>query len=112
MDKNLKQGTLELVLLSALERRPMYGLEILKAVEEGSSGLFKFKEGSLYPSLHKLVDAGCIESEWQPSSVGGAPRKVYQITETGLAQLERKKLEWSDLRSGLDALLGLKGRTL
>ena len=111
MDKTLKQGTLELILLSALERQSMYGLEILKAVEVRSSGLFQFKEGSLYPSLHKLVDAGFIESEWQPSSVGGAPRKVYRITDTGLGQLERKKLEWQNLRSSLDSLLGLSAGT-
>ena len=111
MDKNLKQGTLELVLLSALERQPMYGLEILKAVQERTNGLFQFKEGSLYPSLHKLVDGRFIESEWQPSSVGGAPRKVYRITDTGLGQLERKKLEWQNLRSSLDSLLGLSAGT-
>ena len=112
MDKNLKQGTLELVLLSALERQPMYGLEILKAIETRTNGLFQFKEGSLYPSLHKLVDADLIESEWQTSSVGGAPRKVYCITEAGLKQLERKKLEWQDLRSSLDALLSPGARTV
>ncbi len=101
----LKSGTLDLVLLAALQDRPRYGLEILEHIEARSGGLFDMKEGSLYPALHRLVRAGWIDSEWQPSTQGGAPRKVYHLTDSGLSALTSKRSEWQGLRGAVDALL-------
>ena len=101
----LKSGTLDLALLSALEEQPRYGLEILHHVNGRSGGLFDMKEGSLYPALHRLVKAGWVDSEWQESSKGGAPRKVYRLTDSGLGALREKKAEWRTLRGAMDALL-------
>lgn len=101
----LKSGTLDLALLAALEDRPRYGLEILKYVNEQSGGLFDLREGSLYPALTRLVKAGWIEADWQPSDKGGAPRKVYKLTDDGAAALTEKRQEWRTLRGALDALL-------
>jgi PadR family transcriptional regulator, regulatory protein PadR len=101
----LKSGTLDLVLLAALADRPRYGLEILEHVRARSGGLFEMKEGSLYPALHRLVRAGWIDSEWQASTQGGAPRKVYHLTESGLGALSNKRQEWQGLRGAVDALL-------
>lgn len=104
----LKSGTLDLALLAALQDQPRYGLEILKHVNERSNGAFDLKEGSLYPALLRLSRAGHIEAEWQPSDQGGAPRKVYRLTDSGLAALAEKRREWSTLRGALDALLRLR----
>ena len=101
----LKSGTLDLALLAALETQPRYGLDILQHVNGRSGGLFDLREGSLYPALHRLVKAGWIESEWQESDKGGAPRKYYHLTDDGRAALTTKKAEWRTLRGGLDALL-------
>lgn len=101
----LKSGTLDLALLAALEHQPRYGLEILKHVNERSQGLFDLREGSLYPALLRLVKAGWVESDWQPSDKGGAPRKVYQLSEDGRAALNAKRQEWRTLRGAMDALL-------
>jgi PadR family transcriptional regulator, regulatory protein PadR len=101
----LKSGTLDLVLLAALQDRPRYGLEILEHIEARSGGLFDMKEGSLYPALHRLVKAGWIDSEWQASEKGGAPRKVYHLTDSGLGALTSKRSEWQGLRGAVDALL-------
>lgn len=101
----LKSGTLDLVLLAALQDRPRYGLEILEYIKARSGGLFDMKEGSLYPALHRLVRAGWLDSEWQPSTQGGAPRKVYHLTDSGLGALQSKRSEWQDLRGAVDALL-------
>lgn len=101
----LKSGTLDLALLAALQDQPRYGLDILKYVNARSGGLFDLREGSLYPALHRLVRAGWVESEWQPSDRGGAPRKVYRLTESGQAALRDKREEWQTLRGALDALL-------
>ncbi|WP_424951177.1 PadR family transcriptional regulator [Deinococcus sp.] len=101
----LKSGTLDLALLSALDGPPRYGLEILQHVNGRSGGLFGLREGSLYPALHRLVKAGWVQSEWQESDKGGAPRKYYRLTDDGLAALSTKKAEWRTLRGALDALL-------
>ena len=101
----LKSGTLDLALLAALQDQPRYGLDILKHVNARSGGLFDLREGSLYPALHRLVRAGWVESEWQPSDKGGAPRKVYCLTDSGQAALQTKREEWRTLRGALDALL-------
>ncbi|MFC6749151.1 PadR family transcriptional regulator [Deinococcus aquaticus] len=71
----LKSGTLDLALLAALQDQPRYGLDILRHVNDRSGGLFDLREGSLYPALHRLVKAGWIESDWQPSDRGGAPAR-------------------------------------
>lgn len=101
----LKSGTLDLALLAALEERPRYGLDILAHVNERSGGLFEMKEGSLYPALARLVKAGWVDTEWQPSDKGGAPRKFYRLTDDGRRTLSAKKQEWRTLRGALDALL-------
>lgn len=101
----LKSGTLDLALLAALETQPRYGLEILQHVNARSGGAFDLREGSLYPALHRLVKASWVESEWQESDKGGAPRKYYHLTESGQAALSEKKAEWRTLRGALDALL-------
>ena len=101
----LKSGTLDLALLAALQEHPRYGLDILKHVNERSAGLFDLREGSLYPALHRLVKAGWIESDWQPSDRGGAPRKVYRLTDSGHGALRQKRQEWQTLRGAVDALL-------
>lgn len=101
----LKSGTLDLALLAALESQPRYGLDILDQVNERSGGLFEMKEGSLYPALARLVRAGWVETEWQPSDKGGAPRKFYRLTDDGRRALSDKKQEWRTLRGAMDALL-------
>lgn len=101
----LKSGTLDLALLAALQDQPRYGLDILKHVNGRSAGTFDLREGSLYPALHRLVKAGWIESDWQASDLGGAPRKVYRLTDDGRTALNTKRQEWQTLRGALDALL-------
>lgn len=101
----MKSGTLDLALLAALQDQPRYGLEILKTINERTGGAFDLREGSLYPALQRLQKAGWIGSEWQPSDKGGAPRKMYKLTESGLKALASKRQEWQTLRGALDALL-------
>ena len=107
MNAKLKAGTLDLILLAVLESQALYGLEILKEVNTRTQGSFDFKEGSLYPALHRLVKAGWVHSHWQDSTVGGAPRKYYELTDKGAKALLEKKAEWSRFSSALDALVKL-----
>ena len=108
MNPKLKQGTLDLMILSVLGRGSLYGLGILEAVNVRSGGAFGFKEGSLYPALHRLVKAGFVTAHWQNSTSGGAPRKYYTLTDAGERALGEKKAEWERLRSAVDSVV-LKG---
>ena len=63
MDSELLKGTLSLLILSLLQRRPMYGYEIVKTVCDETDGALEWKEGSLYPCLHKLERDGLVRSE-------------------------------------------------
>ncbi len=105
MNSSQKQLDLDLVILATLEQAPLYGLEIIKEVQERTNGALAFKEGSLYPALHRLVKLGWVLTEWQPSTTGGAPRKYYQLSDSGISALKKKKLEWNTIRNALDSLI-------
>ncbi|MEY4531356.1 MAG: hypothetical protein RLZZ156_2077 [Deinococcota bacterium] len=106
MNTNQKQLDLELVILAVLEQEALYGLEIIKEVQNRTNHALEFKEGSLYPALHRLVKLGWIDSTWQPSTTGGAPRKYYVLTDDGRSALAKKKLEWTRVKTALDSLMG------
>jgi PadR family transcriptional regulator, regulatory protein PadR len=107
MNTHQKHLDLDLVILTALEQSALYGLEIIKEVEARTNNAFAFKEGSLYPALYRLVKLGYVESYWQPSTTGGAPRKYYRLSDEGSRALEKKKLEWQNIKTALDGLLGV-----
>ncbi len=91
VEGNLLRGTLDFLLLASLEHGPLYGLRIIQDVQNRTGGHFNFKEGTLYPALHRLEKRGLIHAEIRPSDVGGPPRKYYHLTDTGLTELERQR---------------------
>ena len=91
---------LEEILLTALLKRELYGLEILKVVEEVTEGKRRIGFGSLYPNLHRLEKKGLVKSRWgdeTPEERGGARRKYYTTTRTG----ERALCDAEDIRARL-----------
>lgn len=92
-DGNLLRGTLDFLLLASLEAGPLYGLRIIQEVQDRTHGHFNFKEGTLYPALHRLEKRGLIGSETQPSDSGGPPRKYYELTRGGRTELARQREE-------------------
>ena len=72
----------------------MYGYQLVKEMDNRSSGYFRFKEGTLYPALHRLERDEMVESKWQDSPSGQA-RRYYYITGLGHARLESMLQEWS-----------------
>ena len=76
MDANLLRGNLDLILLTILEDGAKYGLEIISGANTRTDGYFSFKEGSLYPALHRLEKAKLIRGSFAPSDLGG-PRRRY-----------------------------------
>jgi len=81
------------LLLCLLEEKSMYGYQIIKEMEQRSQGYFKYKEGTLYPALHRLERAGLISSEWQILA-NGRNRRYYSITSQGTTRLARERIRW------------------
>ena len=100
----LMKGNIDSLLLCLLNQREMYGYQILKELEGRSQGYFKFKEGTLYPALHRLEAAGLIQGKWRmlPS---GRQRKYYQITDKGYAVLVEKRAQWLDFLTAMSLII-------
>jgi len=82
----------------------MYGYEIIKIVNLRTENAFQWKEGTLYPCLHRLENQGLITSEWVvPES--GKKRKYYKITSKGQKHLKSKLTEWKSFSSAVETIL-------
>jgi transcriptional regulator len=104
MDSELLKGTLSLLILSLLSRRAMYGYELAATVQADTDGAFVWREGSLYPSLHKLEADGLVEGTWEEKE-GGRRRKYYHLTKAGRAALKEKAAAWAELTRAVGQIL-------
>jgi PadR family transcriptional regulator PadR len=104
MDTELLKGTLSLLILSLLSRRPMYGYEIAATVHQDTDGAFMWREGSLYPALHKLQADGLISGAWEETD-GARKRRYYHLTKKGRAALKEKTESWSELTRAVGRIL-------
>ena len=93
--RDLLTGSADPLLLSLLEWQAMYGYQITGELEARSQGYFKFKEGTLYPALHRLEKSGLITGTWQ-TLPNGRHRRYYRITAKGQARLAQEKTRWQD----------------
>ena len=104
MDTELVKGTLSLLILSLLTRSSMYGYEIAATVHRETDGAFTWREGSLYPALHKLQADGLIAGEWEEKETGRKQR-YYKITSKGRTAFREKQQSWSALCQAVDRIL-------
>lgn len=102
--RELSRGTVELAILSLVADRARYGYELLTTIEEATNGGLDVREGTLYPILHRLEDAGYVETSWEAEG-RGQPRKYYRITAAGRSRLDALRETWSRLVDGMDSLL-------
>ena len=65
----------------------------------------------MYPALHRLVKQGWVDTRWEESDTGGAPRKYYDLTEDGRGALERKRHEWRSVRDAMEVFLKVRATT-
>lgn len=105
MDRELKRGTIEMLLLSVLAVRERYGYELVSSINDGTHGQLTVKDGTIYPVLYRLERAEFVEPFWQTQE-RGVPRKYYRITQSGRDELERLVAEWSSFVSAVTTLLG------
>ena len=91
--RELLKGSTETLLLALLAQEPMYGYQLVKEMELRSSGYFRFKEGTLYPALHRLEKEGLVTGRWDQVP-NGQQRRYYFITHKGLGTLTSMLDEW------------------
>lgn len=102
--RELMKGNVDSLLLCLIGQQPMYGYQIIKELEKRSQGYFKFKEGTLYPALHRLERAGLAQGKWQVLP-NGQQRKYYSITDKGLSTLVEKRGQWLDFLSAMNLII-------
>ncbi|HVO80040.1 MAG TPA: PadR family transcriptional regulator [Terriglobales bacterium] len=98
------KGTLPTLILEALAHEPCHGYRIAQQIKERSQGVLDFKEGTLYPALHKLQNEGLVESH--EGMEKGRPRRYYRITKSGRAVLSKDRAEWRTLSQAVTTILG------
>ena len=103
--QQLKKGVLEMLVLQLICENPTYGYELLNRLRERSAGRFVLKEGTLYPILYRLEDEGMIQSSWSQGEGRVAPKKIYQVTEAGRQENQRRQQVWRDFTDTVSVFL-------
>jgi PadR family transcriptional regulator, regulatory protein PadR len=103
-ERELLKGSTDCLVLSVIDDHPSYGYELIKELETRSGGYFHFREGTLYPALHRMEKAGLIEGRWE-TLPSGLERRYYHITGKGKEALEHKRVTWSDFSAAVRSVL-------
>lgn len=98
MSKEIKKGSIDILIISLISKRDMYGYEVAKVIKEKSNNLYEMGEGTLYAALKRLEKNDVLESYWGDSESGGR-RKYYRITDNGKIVLEKRMKEWNEVNS-------------
>ncbi|HET9179959.1 MAG TPA: PadR family transcriptional regulator [Terriglobia bacterium] len=99
------QGSLDLLVLKTLSRRPrLHGYAIMSAIQAISGEVLQVEEGSLYPALHRMEEAGWIRAEWTTKDNGRRSR-LYQLTAAGKKQLAAEESRWSAVTAAVNRVL-------
>jgi PadR family transcriptional regulator, regulatory protein PadR len=99
------QGSLDLLVLKILSRRPrLHGYAIMSAIKDYSLEVLSAEEGSLYPALHRMEEAGWVRSEWIKKDSGRRAR-IYELTAVGKKQLAQEESRWQTVTSAVNRVL-------
>jgi transcriptional regulator len=99
------QGSMDLLVLKILSRRPkLHGYAIMSAIREHSGDMLRVDQGSLYPALHRMEEAGWITAEWISKETGRRAR-IYEVTKAGLKQLATEEERWDSVTSAVNRVL-------
>ena len=101
--KELIKSSIDSLLLCVVEEQPMYGYEVIRELKRRSQGYFEFKEGTLYPALHRLEQGGLLTGKWQLTN--GRQRRYYHITAAGLTRLEEERNKWLDFLNAMNLII-------
>jgi transcriptional regulator len=99
------QGSLDLLILKVLSRRPnSHGYAIISAIRQISEEILKVEDGSLYPALHRMEEEGWIRAKWT-STEAGVRRRQYEVTKAGQKQLAEEESRWQDVTLAVNRVL-------
>ena len=106
LDRELKKGSAELIILSIVEPRPRHGYEISKLIETRSQGQLKFHVASLYPLLYRLEERGWLQGRWVEKA-GERRRRYYSLTGEGKRVLARQRETWKTFVHAMSLITGV-----
>jgi PadR family transcriptional regulator, regulatory protein PadR len=106
LDRELKKGSAELLILSLVEARPRHGYEISKLIETRSEGVLRFNVASLYPLLYRLEKRGWIEGQWVEKA-GQRRRRHYRLTASGRKVLATQRDTWQSFVTAVGRITGM-----
>lgn len=99
------QGSLDLMVLKILSRRPkLHGYALMTAIGEMSDEVLRVEEGSLYPALHRMEETGWIQAEWTTKENGRRAR-IYDLTAAGKKQLRAEEARWQSVTAAVNRVL-------
>jgi transcriptional regulator len=107
LDRELKKGSAELLILSLVEDRPRHGYEISKLIEARSDGALQFNVASLYPLLYRLEKRGWIQGRWVEKT-GQRRRRYYRLTPEGKKVLVAQRSNWRAFVVAINRITGLE----
>jgi PadR family transcriptional regulator, regulatory protein PadR len=107
LDRELKKGSAELLILSLVESRPRHGYDIGKLIETRSDGVLKFNIASLYTLLYRLEKRGWIEGKWVDKA-GQRRRRYYKLTPEGRKVLASQRSTWQSFVAAINRITGLE----
>ena len=107
LDRELKKGSAELLILSLLESRARHGYEISKQIEAKSQGTLRFQVASLYPLLYRLESRGWIQGRWVEKA-GQRRRRFYRLTKAGRKMLAAQRRGWQQFAEAVRRITGIE----
>ena len=107
LDRELKKGSAELLILSLVEDQPRHGYDIGQLIEQRSNGNLRFSVGALYPLLYRLEKRGWIAGRWVEKN-GQRRRRYYRITAEGKKKLKAERHSWKVFVEAINSITGIE----
>jgi transcriptional regulator len=107
LDRELKKGSAELLILSLVEDQPRHGYDIGSLIEQRSRGVLRFNVASLYPLLYRLEKRGWIQGRWVEKA-GQRRRRYYRLTPEGIKVLAAQRSSWREFVEAVNRITGIE----
>lgn len=108
LDRELKKGSAELLILSLVEEQPRHGYDIGSLIEQRSGGMLRFNVASLYPLLYRLEKRGWIQGRWVESAGQRRRRRYYRLTPEGKKVLAAQRNSWREFVKAINRITGIE----
>src|SRR5947209_3190350 len=109
MEGEMLKGHLDMIVLAALAAGPAHGYAVIEEIRRKSGEAFDLPEGTIYPALHRLEEAGLLSSRWV-TAASGRRRRVYALTRQGTRALAERKAIWEQFSDAIGGLLSSNRR--